>query len=229
MLKWEYKTIQAVNHKDFDDQSVLLGQEGWESLGTQNINGWVVGKFKRPAESDLGSTDTLAGLLQAFSDPKKSIELLSKLKDATKTHSDAKEQLLQANKQATEQISDAQKVRQTAAEETAEALKLRNQVQAEKTNLEAAKKVHANALDAHVASVTTHRQVMSKELSDLETAKKAHNDKVVALETAISKKEAELTKREANVSRREEAVVAKERQVSSVLDEFQGLTKKVTR
>lgn len=227
MQKWDYKTIQATNHRDFDEQSVVLGQDGWESLGTQNINGWVVGKFKRPTQG-FDSTDSLSNLISVVSDPKKYQKLLSDLKDAYVDHVKNMDELLAAQAASTSRQASAEIAIKDANVAQIEAKKVSELVQRDKEVLEASKKAHQEILKAHKASVDSHRQVMSTDLAKLEELKKMLEASLTSRESVVSQKEKDISKREANVSRREETVSVKERQVAGVLQEFQGLTKKVS-
>ena len=50
MTKWEYKDLEAGNHKFFMEKAVDLGQNGWELISLFETAGFTMGIFKRPVE-----------------------------------------------------------------------------------------------------------------------------------------------------------------------------------
>lgn len=49
-IKWEYKTLVRKDHEMFLPDAQVLGEDGWELLHIENVNGFTVGFFKRPKD-----------------------------------------------------------------------------------------------------------------------------------------------------------------------------------
>lgn len=229
MAKWEYKTAEFTNQRDFEAQTPALGEEGWELVSEKQINGWIVASFKRSlASEDFSGLDTVSNLISLLADPKKTEKTISSLKEAYSKHVEAIKSVEASTKEHNALVESVQA--------SLSALKTKN-----------------DELDARFAELETRKAAIealeadhSIALAGFENLKADHNKKVEEAQDSINKQEAGLAgrsiqlqsdlksredavlKREKNVSNKESSLAKKEEEHASIKEQAEQLAALVT-
>jgi DNA repair exonuclease SbcCD ATPase subunit len=229
VAKWEYKTAEFKNQRDFEAQTPALGEEGWELVSEKQINGWIVASFKRSlTPEDFSGLDTVSNLISLLADPKKTEKTISNLKEAYKKHVET-----------VKTVEDSTKEHNSLADSVKASLKFldvkNNEVDARFADLENKKADLVTLQDVHAAELTKFEELKAalnadekKKYAEWEAREARDYDYKTKLETALKSKEKELEKREKAVSVREAQLVAKDQEHASIKEQAESLAALVT-